>query len=238
MTRPGSGVQLEAVRPGPPALERLAELVDAAQSTDPLAPVTVVVPTNYAGLAVRRTLAAHRARAAVSFVTVNRLAEELAGPRLAEGGRRPVSTPLIAAAVRRVLDTEAGMFAPVAAHPSTERALVRAHRELAGLDETALDTLADASRRAREVVRLHRAVHALLEPRFTDEHDLLAAAIERAADPATDLTTTGEIVVYLPRRLAPAAGRLLATLGRRLGVTVLVGATGDPHADTLVGAVA
>ena len=43
-----SRLYLEAY--GPPALERLASLVDEAKRADVLAPVTVVVPTQYAGL--------------------------------------------------------------------------------------------------------------------------------------------------------------------------------------------
>ena len=110
----------------------------------------------------------------VTFLTSYRLAELLAAPRLAAVGRRPVSTPVVAAAVRRVLATDPGrLFAPVAGHPATEEALVGAHRDLSDLDDPALTRLAENSERAREVVRIHRLVKERLAPQWYDEHDLM-----------------------------------------------------------------
>src|SRR5205814_944204 len=89
-----------------------------------------------------------------NFLTGYRLAELLAAPRLAASGRRPVSTAVVAAAIRRVLATDPGpLFASVAAHPATEEALVGAHRELADLDADALDRLAQHLRRRRRSAR-------------------------------------------------------------------------------------
>ena len=45
------------VRPGPASLRWLQDAVRTCQAGDPLAPVTVVVPSPYLGLHVRRTLA-------------------------------------------------------------------------------------------------------------------------------------------------------------------------------------
>lgn len=50
------------------------------------------------------------------ILTVQRLAELLAGPVLAAAGRGPVSTPVIAAALRGVIADAPGIFAPVAGH--------------------------------------------------------------------------------------------------------------------------
>ena len=101
------------------------------------------------------------------------------GARLAAVGRRPVSTPVVAAAVRRVLATDPGrLFAPVAGHPATEEALVGVHRDLSDLDDPALGALAEKSERAREVVRIHRLVKERLAPKWYDEHDLMRAANE------------------------------------------------------------
>src|SRR5690606_11677868 len=112
--------------------------VAAAKAGDPLRPVTEVVPTNYVGVSARRLLAggtlgplARRGSgvAGLTMLTVYRLAELLGAPRLAGQGRRPVSTRVVAAAVRRVLREQPGMFAAVREHPATEEALVQACRE-------------------------------------------------------------------------------------------------------------
>ena len=144
--------------------------------------MTVVVPSNYVGVATRRLLASGAlgpvcgrgsGLAAVSFVTVYRMAELLGSARLAGSGRRPVSTPVIAAALRTALAQEPGIFAPVARHAATETALVAAYRELRDLSDERSTRWPTTSGRARDVVRLHRAARAALETEFYDEEDLL-----------------------------------------------------------------
>src|SRR5690349_18446544 len=105
------------------AAELLADEVGNAKDGDPLAPVTVVVPSNYVGVAMRRELARRgNGIAAVDFTTLHRLGELLGGPRLAAADRRPVSAPVIAAAIRAVLADDPGILDPVAEHPATEEA--------------------------------------------------------------------------------------------------------------------
>ena len=81
----------------------------------------------------RRAAPAWRPSASSTY----RLAELLAAPVLAAAGRRPVSTPVLAAAMRAELAAEPGLFGPVAEHPATESALVRAYRELRDLSPAA-----------------------------------------------------------------------------------------------------
>lgn len=52
------GFTVHATAYGRPATELLGRQVDAAKGGDPLAPVTVVVASNYAAVAGRRALAA------------------------------------------------------------------------------------------------------------------------------------------------------------------------------------
>jgi len=219
------------------AARALHDAVATAKGGDPLAPVTVVVPSNHVGVASRRLLAsgalgpiagAGIGVAAVTFVTTYRLAELLGASLLATSGRRPVSTPVLAAAMRAELAADAGLFTPVAEHPATESALVSTYRELRDLSPGALDALAASSDRAREVVRLHRAVRARLEPAWYDEEDLLTAAAAAGPAAAAEL---GALVVHLPQRLSQHGARLLVALADALPTTVVAGLTGQPGAD-------
>jgi RecB family exonuclease len=232
------GWELRWVRYGRPAASALRDAVRAAKSGDPLAPVTVVVPSNHVGVAARRLLASGAlgatsdrgtGLAAVTFVTPYRLAELLGAPSLAEAGRRPVSTPVIAAALRAALATGAGVFGPIAAHPATETALVDAYRELRDVSEDALDRLAATSHRARDLVRLARATRARLAPGWYDEQDLTVAAV--AALDRRAVEALGAVVVHLPQRVSRHSGALVAAIAERAGATVIAGTTGDLRAD-------
>jgi len=212
-----------------------------AKAGEPLAPVTVVVPSNHVGVASRRLLAsgalgpvcgAGPGLVAVTFLTVYRLAELLGAAGLATQGRRPVSTPVIAAALRAALAEDPGVFGPVATHPATETALVAAYRELRDVSTDALDRLATAGERAADVVRLHRAARARLARSFYDEEDLLDAAT--AAVGAGGAAPLGRLVVHLPQRLSRHAVTLLRAFAAAADVTVVAAATGAGRADAEV----
>ena len=152
---------------GAAAYEALRGVVGDVKGGDPLAPVSVLVPTNLCGVIARRVLArgvAGRAGVAgLSVLTVDRLAELIAAPALTGAGRRPATSPVVAAAWRRPLAEGAGVFEPVAEHPATVQALAAAHRELREVDEVALDAIAGCGESvASDLVRLHRRVTGLL----------------------------------------------------------------------------
>lgn len=219
---------------GPLAHEALAAAVEEAQANDRLAPVTVVVPSNYVGLGARRALARHRGIAAVGFATPYRLAGMLGAAMTAAAGRRPVSTPVIAARVRSILRAEPGYFAGVQGHPATERALVKAHRELSEVPGPGLDRLGAASARAKDVVRIHRAVKEGLAERFHDEQDLIDDAVEVLARGSAPMAELGAAIVFLPQRLTSGQARLLNAVAGRMALTVIVGKTGADDADAAV----
>ena len=222
-------------------MQAVLAAVASAKAGDPLAPVTVVVPSNHVGVATRRWLASGVGGpvagtgvgiAAVTFLTTYRLAELLGASALAAQGKRPVSTPVLAAAMRAELAAEPGLFRPVAEHPATESALVATYRELRDCSPAALDALARTSGRAAEVVRLHRAVRSRLEAEWSDEEDLLVAAAGVAPERAR--AELGTLVVYLPQQVTQHAARLLRALADHVPTTVIAGTTGDAGADAEV----
>ncbi|WP_420450521.1 PD-(D/E)XK nuclease family protein [Ilumatobacter sp.] len=212
------------------AVGALARAVAAAKGDDAMAQVTVVVPTNATGVMARRALGNDGGVLGVDMVTLNRLAELIAGPALAHAGRRPVSTPLLELVVRQVLDDEPGSFASVASHPATIVALREAHQELRLAGDDALDRLR-ASARGREVARVSASVTERLRERWYDESDLLDVATRalHRSRPAG----LAAVVLHVPDRLDPRALELVRALGSdgAHDVGVVVALTGDPAVD-------
>ncbi|KAA0234241.1 MAG: ATP-dependent helicase/deoxyribonuclease subunit B [Acidimicrobiales bacterium] len=235
---------------GRPAGLALAEWLAATKGDDPLAPATVVVPSNFAGLSMRRLLASGvldqpqaraggaRGIANVSFDTLYGVAARLGAPALARRGLKPLTNPVLGATIRRVLAGDKGYFAPVARHPSTEVALLRVYGELSRCLPETLDRLARSpQRRTREVLRLFNEVKALLGDRY-GEDDLASAAVEAVSDPVPDAAAIAEglgpVNLFLPGDLTPAMRALVRALAGVVPVEVLVGITGVGEADRRV----
>ncbi|MEQ4209653.1 PD-(D/E)XK nuclease family protein [Actinopolymorpha sp. B9G3] len=222
---------------GAAAYEVLRRTVAEVKRDDPLAPVTLVVPTNLCGLVARRMLArgygsAHRGIAGLAVATLPRLAELIAAPTLTGQGRRPVTGPILAAAWRRALAEDPGPFEPVATHPSTVRALVQAHRTLRDLSVPALAEVAAATALAGHMVRLHQRVCDRLADRWYDTTDLLRAAIEAAGERIT--SSVGTAVLFLPQDLDQASAGFARALAESTRVIVIAGLTGAARADGAV----
>ena len=216
---------------GPTAHAELAATIERFKQTDRLSPVTVIVPSNHVGIAARRALGRRGGVAAVTFLTPYRVAELLGAATVAATDRRPVSTPVIAGAVRAVLQDDPGQFLGVHTHPATERSLVRAHRALSEVTTSGLERLESMGTRTADVVRVHRAVHERLRPRFSNEQDLVAAAVEAIDSGTRLLRDLGPAVVFMPQRLTSSQRQLLRALGRHTSIEVIAALTGDAEAD-------
>lgn len=219
-----------AVGYGRAGLEALRRVVSRAKRDDPLDPVVVLVPNHIAGTTVRRYLAREGLEgcsgpgvAGLDVTMLPRLAERLAARTLSP--RRPATRQVLAAAWRRVLRTDAGVFAETAEHPATVRALVAAHHELRDLAPAELEQVADAGDVSADLVRLHRQVVELLTPDWYDVTDLLHTAAERAD------RVDSPVVLYLPQDLSNAEASFIEALAAAREVVVLTGHTHQPRAD-------
>lgn len=212
----------------PGTLDALAAAIAAAKGDDRLAPVTIVVPTNVAGVMARRALGRTDGILGVDMVTLNRFAELLAGPELAHQRRQPVSTPVLDLTVRRVLDEASGSYAAVAGHPATVVALRELHRELRLAGDEAIERLRTTSR-GREAARVSAAVTRILEGRWYDEADLLAGAADvlRSGRPLG----LDRVVFHLPGPLDELSLAFVRELGRGGAVSIVSALTGDADAD-------
>lgn len=227
-------ITLRTTELGGPAHERLAATIGELKAGRALAPVAVLVPSNYVGIAARRAVGRQGGIAAVNFLTPYRLAELLGASAVAATGRRPVSTPVIAGAVRAVLADEPGHFAGVHTHPATERSLVRAHKALSEVGPGGLAAIANTSSRAADVVRVHRAVADRLRSTFSNEQDLVTAAVDAMAGGHPVLAELGPAILFLPQRLTSSQIRLLQAFGEASDLHVIAGTTGHAEADAPV----
>src|SRR5438067_8843028 len=226
-------VRVQLVEHGSPAREALRQPGRAAKGADPLAPVTVAVPSTYAGLALRRALATPDGLVIVRFLALSRLAELLGAPTLAAQGRRPLTRPLRAEAVRAVLADAGPPLASVAGHPATERALDASFLELRRAGDDALEQIARAGDPAASVARLYPEFRSRTAG-FYDDEDLAFAAAAALAGDAPALREIGHVVLHLPTRLSPGEAELLRALGAADRLRALLGLTGDPAADAHV----
>jgi RecB family exonuclease len=232
------GVHVTSTSYGRPALEALSQLIAAVKADDPMAPVTILVPTNIAGIVARRHLArgvdGRVGVAGLHLTTLPRLAEQLAAPALTAEQRRPATRPVTAAAIRARLDAEPGIFEPVADHPATAQALALASRRLRDVSGRCLTTLESASTLVKDVVRIHRGATADLAEHWYDVTDLLTTATRLVRDQPELTAELGPLVLYLPQDLRRAEAALVQTLAELTDLHVIAGVTGSPRADLAV----
>ena len=215
---------------GAPARAELAKLIVELKQRDPLAPVTVIVPNNYVGLSLRRTLAGATPLVNVRFQVLPRVAELLGGASLAEQGRRPLVPWLENEAIRAALRERPGVFAGVADHPSTARRLALAARELREVTSADLDRIGAQGERPADVVRIARRARDLTRDYF-DAFDLIESATEALSGGRAVGREAGALVWYLPRIVTPAVAALFSAASLHGGAHAILGVTGDADVD-------
>ena len=235
-------------RPSPPTVhrlvvghlspERLRDVVEGLKGDDPLAPVTVVGPSNYANLSLRHYFA-RVGFVNVRFMVFSRLAEFLGAPRMASDGRTPLTRVLENAAVRSVASGAVGPLGDLREHSSTLRSLKQSFRDLRSVPGSALDALAATGELQSETVRLYRQFRQDTTD-FYDDEDLARAATASVDDqPTSGFEDIGAIVFYMPSDLTPGQRALIEALARRERCVVMLGLTGNDVTDvplhTLVG---
>jgi ATP-dependent helicase/nuclease subunit B len=226
-------IRVETTSYGTPALQQLTWVVADLKRSDPMAPVTILAPNNIAGIVARRHLAtgvgsSRTGIAGISVTTLPRFAEQLAAHTMTP--RRPATRPVVAAGWRRALAEQPGVFADVAEHPATVRALAAAHRELRDLSDSALDAVAGTTEISPDLIRLHRQVTERLAEEWYDATHLLVAA----ADAVAQGSLRTSVVLYLPQALTQAECGFTRALAEAGEVVVIAALTGAKRADAAV----
>lgn len=208
----------------------LARLVEQAKGGDPLAPVTVVCPTVYSNLTLRRALG-RTGLVNVKFLVFSRLSEFLGAPALAAQGHRPLTPIIEGAAVRTVSGRTTGALAALRSHPATIRALRNTFREVRHATDVALDRLAGQGGLREEVAGLYRDFRHWTEDYYDAEDLARSAAGEMRIGGAAGLADLGFIVFFLVRSMTPGERELAQALAERGVCSVFLGLTGEPEAD-------
>ena len=194
--------------------------------------MTVVVPGNVTGLALRRELGGRGdGLFNVRFFVLDRLAELLGAGTLAASGRRPLDDAVKAALVRQVLAGRPAPLERVASAENTERAVIEMLDELAASGPGAVDALRSFSRRGDELASIATRFRSLAQASFYDEHDLALAAAGMVRSGTADLRDVGQVLVHLAHRLGHAQLEVVDALAEIDRVWAVVGLTGEADAD-------
>jgi len=210
----------------------LAQAIVDAKAGVALAPVSVIVPSNFAGLAARRMIGSGELGLAgianVNFVTPFRLAELLAVGELR--GAKPLTKPVLGAGVRRALADDPRHFHAVRDHQATERALAAAVGELSNVSRAGRDQIAEqGGAHAASIMALYDSIKIHLRG-FHDEADVARAASNRVDLPQA-AASFGHLIWHLP---GPVSAPLASFLRKVLSVmpaTVIAATAGDPKVD-------
>lgn len=225
---------------GEEARDVLERVLRQLKADDPLAPVTVVMPNFYSGLALRRVAAGlelttgdSRGIANVSFTTLSRLAADLGAPALIEEGQRQITPERAAEAIKAALARAIPADEPLSAlvsNPSTEQAFRKVIGELEQVPEEILETLKDSGKPLAAW-----SVAVLLEYRkltagYYGSADVAAASASAIRDNPGRLDEIGNLVLYCPVRIKAHEWKLIAALAPRLDAILAFTGEGPPDA--------
>ena len=214
----------------PQSPDTLWEAVQTAQGGDPLKPVTVVGPSNYAHLSLRHSFA-RRGFAGVRFMPFSRLAELLGARALSAEGLKPLTSVLESAATRAVSADAGGRLRAVSSHPMTQQSFKFAFRALSRVSEDTLARLRATGGLPADTVDLFRKYRDKTS-KFYDTEQLARAAARTVRDgSAIGLNDLGFIIFFHLREMTPAQRDLVAALSERNRCAAMFNTTGDEDAD-------
>ena len=231
---PESALYIERIEK---AQERLERLLPEYQQDDRLAPVTVVVPSTYAGLHLRRDIG-RRGLVNVRFMVLSRLAELLGAPGLAAKDLMPLKPLIESAAVRQAAGQASGPLEPFRDHPSFHSSLRSTFRDLRLGGPNALTTLERRGEIPAEIARLYSHFRRITESYYDREALADAAADAVAGGNVTALSDLGPVIAYLLTDLTSAERRLLDALRSAWTCSTVLGLTSDSEAnETVLGSI-
>ncbi len=220
-------ISVTAVAYGRAATEHLSEQLSLLQSEDQFRRVDVVVNSPTAARALRRTIA--RGAGASVNVHVGLLADRarvIAEQALLASGRRRLTRSALTLVARDVV-TE--LFpAHHLGHLLAQAEIIRCYGDLRRRMPEAIDRLAAAGIRQRDLGRVLVHLRERLAPYFFDDLDVLSSACQLLA---TKDILCSPTILHLPVGLSEEEVRFIAALSGATEVAVNLGQTGDRESD-------
>lgn len=202
------------------ALEGLSRALEKAKGGDSLAPVTVVTPSTYASVFVRRALGARwgaaggRGWANIRCTTVPGVLRLLGEPPLAARGRRLAPSAVDLEVIRRRSGATPGWLAHFSSHPAAPVELQRALDELRRCPPATLEAIGRHPGRGSDLVGLLAAVRRdLHDGGFADSSDLANEALGAARERARVAQGIGALVPWRLGPVPPVERAVLELLG-------------------------
>ena len=194
---------------------------------DPLAPVTIVVPSSQAGYHIRRTLGRQRGGIVnVQFKPLQALLELIGAASLANAGRRPLPETYQSEAIRDVAEAGESIFGDVPVDGHVLRTLELAFDEFDRCHDSDLAEIATGGRNASYLVDRYRE-YRRRTAQFYTKRDLAESANAALESKPSALRDIGSVIVYLPADLTRTQREFLDALSEHASVEVLLGLTGD-----------
>jgi RecB family exonuclease len=197
-------------------LEGLGRELEEAKAGDPLAPVTVVAPSGYAAVFVRRALGGSRGWANITSTTVPALVRSLGGPPLAARGLG-LAAPAIDL---EVIGTEAratgGWLGQLSSHPSALVELQRILVDLRRCPPEMLDALGRQPGRGGDLVSLLASVRRTLHScGLADTAEAATEALAIARERPLSVRSLGTVLTWELGPSTPTEQDFLRLLGAR-----------------------
>jgi RecB family exonuclease len=206
---------------GRAAFDWVRGVVAELRREDPLRPVTVIVPNNYAGWQLRWHLSRNGGYLGVRTLRLRQLAEALAPPRGTRLGS--LLTIVEASAARQALREQGGILTNVSPTLLTDtlldlfrdlrRAEIRPEEPFAGLDPAATASLSEVTRAALAMYqRFEQLLQSYDNPTVAAQN--AAQRLARAQRRPASLRSLGALLVFRPAHVDPAEKRLLKAAER------------------------